>query len=167
MSKRHTPHWDASAGAAVNARRELPRLVAGYFSHVREMLAENPPPAKLHAIRIETKGLRYTLELFRPCYGPGLDTRLAALRQVQQLLGEVNDACATERKITESMKASPQRARITQFLAEQASKFARNFHIAWTNVFDAPGQELWWTRYLARQARAPGRGGRLSAARGR
>ena len=99
MSKRHIARWDARTAAAANARRELPRLVAAYFARVRELLADNPPPAKLHAIRLETKRMRYTLELFRPCYGPGMDTRLAALRHIQQLLGEVNDCSTTERYI--------------------------------------------------------------------
>src|ERR1035438_1130614 len=62
MSKRHIARWDARAAAAANARRELPRLVAAYFARVRELLADNPPPAKLHAIRLETKRLRYRSE---------------------------------------------------------------------------------------------------------
>jgi CHAD domain-containing protein len=157
MSKRHMARWDARAAAAANARRELPRLVAAYFARVRALLADHPPPAKLHAIRLETKRLRYTLELFRPCYGPGLDTRLAALRHIQQLLGEVNDCSTTERWIDHAMKPSPQRVRIAKFLATRAAAQAQVFHAAWTSVFDAPGQELWWTRYLARHARTPAR----------
>lgn len=157
MSKPHKPRWDARAAAAVNARRELPRLVEAYFARVRELLGHNPPPAKLHAIRLETKRLRYTLELFRPCYGPGLDTRLAALRHIQQLLGEVNDCSATARWIGQAMKPSPLRVRIARFLAERAAAQAQLFHTTWTGVFDAPGQELWWTRYLTRNARTPAR----------
>ena len=157
MSKRHVARWDARAAAAANARRELPRLVAAYYARVRDLLADNPPPAKLHAIRLATKRLRYTLELFRPCYGPGLDTRLAALRHIQQLLGEVNDCSTTERWIGHAMKPSPLRVRIAKFLTARAAAEAQVFHTAWTNVFDAPGQELWWSRYLTRHARTPAR----------
>ena len=157
MSKPHTPRWDARGAAAANARRELPRLVAAYFARVRELLADHPPPAKLHAIRLETKRLHYTLELFRPCYGPGLDTRLAALRHIQQLLGEVNDCSATRRWVGEAMKHSPVRVQIAKFLTTRAAAQAQVFHAAWTRVFDAPGQELWWTRYLTRHARTPAR----------
>jgi CHAD domain-containing protein len=117
MSKPHQARWDDRAGAAANARRELPRLAASYFARVRELLAEEPSPSKLHRLRLATKRLRYTLELFRPCYGPGLETRLAALRRVQQLLGEVNDSGAAGRLLSKSMSAaSPQRARILRFL---------------------------------------------------
>jgi CHAD domain-containing protein len=153
MSKPRTPRWDARGATSANARRELPRLVEAWFARVRELLAEDPPPQKLHPIRLETKRLRYTLELFRPRYGPGLETRLAALRRIQQLLGEVNDCSITERWIGQAMKASPMRARIEKFLQETGAARAQAFHAAWSE-FDAPGREIWWTRYLARHARA-------------
>lgn len=153
MSKPYRIRWEQHASPAVNARRELPKLVTGYFADVRKLLAEDPPPDKLHAIRLETKRLRYTLELFRPRYGPGLDTRLAALRGLQQLLGEVNDNIATAGLIDAGMGPSPQRAKIARFLAERTADRARQFRAVWAEVFDAPGQELWWTRYLSRNAR--------------
>jgi CHAD domain-containing protein len=158
MSKLHQAEWDARAGATANARREFPRLAAGYFAQVRALLAGDPSPAKLHRIRLLTKRLRYTLELFRSCYGPGLDTRLAALRRIQQSLGEVNDCAAAGRLLSKSMSTtSPQRGRILHFLEERAVVKAREFRKDWAEVFDAPGQERWWTTYLTRHARTPGR----------
>ena len=106
MSKLHPVAWDERAGAAVNARRELPHLAASYFARVRALLADDPSAPKLHRLRLLTKRLRYTLELFRPCYGPGLDTRLAALRRIQQSLGEVNDSAAAGRLVSKSMSAA-------------------------------------------------------------
>jgi CHAD domain-containing protein len=158
MSKLHQVAWDERAGATANARRELPRLAASYFAQVRALLANDPSPAKLHRLRLLTKRLRFTLELFRPCYGPGLETRLAALRRIQQSLGEVNDSTAAARLISKSMStASPQRARVLQHLEERAAVKAQEFRKDWAEVFDAPGQEIWWTTYLARHARTPGR----------
>ena len=158
MSKLHRVAWEERAGAAVNARRELPHLAASYFARVRALLAYDPSAPKLHRLRLVTKRLRYTLELFRPCYGPGLDTRLAALRRIQQSLGEVNDSTAAGRLVSKSMSAaSPQRARILHFLEERAAVKAQEFRKDWAEVFDAPGQESWWTTYLARHARTPGR----------
>ncbi|SPF50720.1 hypothetical protein SBA4_450004 [Candidatus Sulfopaludibacter sp. SbA4] len=153
----HHIEWDEHAGAAANARRELPALVTEYFTHVRGLLAKDPPASKLHRVRLATKRLRYTLELFRPCYGPGLEKRMAELRQVQQLLGEVNDGVAGERLLMKAMKPSPQRARVRKFLEERAGQTARKFRKHWTEVFDAPGRERWWTGYLRREARKPGR----------
>jgi len=157
MRKQYRAKWDERAGAATNARRELPRLAAAYFARVRELLAEEPSPRKLHRLRLETKRLRYTLELFRSCYGPGLEARLAALRRLQQVLGEVNDSAVAERLLSNSMSASPHRVRVLRFLKNRAAAKAREFRQAWAEVFDAPGQELWWSGYLARHARPPGR----------
>ena len=158
MSRLHQPAWDERAGAAANARREFPQLAARYFAQVRALLADDPSPDKLHRVRLLTKRLRYTLELFRPCYGPGLETRLAALHRIQQSLGEVSDSAAAGRLLSRSMStASPQRARLLRFLQERAAAKAREFRQDWAEVFDAPGQERWWTTYLARHARTPGR----------
>ena len=158
MSKLHQVGWDERAAAATNARRELPQLAASYFARVRALLADDPSAPKLHRLRLLTKRLRYTLELFRPCYGPGLDTRLAALHRIQQSLGEVNDSAAAGRLVSKSMStASPQRARVLRFLEERAAVKAQEFRKDWAEVFDAPGQEPWWTTYLARHARTPGR----------
>ena len=158
MNKLHQPTWDERTGAAANAHRELPLLAASFFAQVRALLAEDPSPAKLHRLRLLTKRLRYTLELFRPCYGPALDTRLAALRRIQQSLGEVNDSLAAGALLSQAMSAaSPQRARILRYLEERAALKAQEFRQDWAEVFDAPGQERWWTTYLARHARTPGR----------
>jgi CHAD domain-containing protein len=158
MSKLHQVTWDERAGAAVNARRELPQLATSYFARVRVLLADDPSPARLHPVRLLTKRLRYTLELFRACYGPALETRLAALRRIQQLLGEVNDSIAAGRLLSGSMStASPQRARVLRYLEERAAAKAEEFRKDWAEVFDAPGQERWWTTYLARHARTPER----------
>jgi len=152
----HTP-WDERAGSALNARRQLPKLAATYFSRVREILAKEPSPAKLHAARLATKRFRYTLELFRSRYGPGLETRLSSLRRVQQALGDVNDCVAARRLIRKSMAASPLRMRIERFLEDRTAAKVREFRRQWTEVFDAPGQEEWWTLYLARHARVRAR----------
>jgi CHAD domain-containing protein len=153
MAKPHQVEWDERTDAAANARRELPLLVARYFALVRELLAKDPSPPELHRLRLATKRLRYTLELFRPCYGPGLETRLAELRELQQLLGEVNDSAAAARLLAKAMRKSAQRARVDAFLEERASEKAQEFWQHWEAAFDAAGREQWWTGYLERQGR--------------
>src|ERR1700693_360897 len=93
MAKANLTKWNERAGAAGNARSTLPKVVGAYFARVREFLRGDPSPAELHAVRLETKRLRYTLELFRPVYGPGLETRLAALRRLQTKVGERKGSC--------------------------------------------------------------------------
>lgn len=47
--------------------------------------------AELHAMRIDGKHLRYTLEIFAPIYGNALDPHIRAMKNVQDLLGEIHD----------------------------------------------------------------------------
>ena len=157
MSKPAHFEWDESAGAALNARRHLPGLVSDYFANGRDLLARQPKPAQLHALRLATKRLRYTLELFRPCYGPGFRTRLAALRRLQQRLGAVNDCATALAELAKVAAKSPHRVRLERFLKQRGQTEAAEFRREWKQVFDAPGQERWWTAYLTRHARPPGR----------
>jgi len=142
--------WDERASAEANARQKLPTLVSDYFAEVRGFLAKNPSAAKLHRLRLATKRLRYTLELFRPCYGRGLEIRIAELRKVQQLLGVVNDRVAAGKLVAKAMQSSPRRTQVKEVLEKRARQKAREFHKHWTAVFDAPGRERWWTGYLRR-----------------
>jgi CHAD domain-containing protein len=158
MTKPRRIEWDERAPSAANARHHLPRLAADYFVAVRELLAGGPAPPKLHQVRLASKRVRYTLELFRQCYGPGLEARLEALRELQQVLGKVNDATTARRLLAQAMNAkSPQSLRVQKFLDERATHNALEFRTHWDEVFDAPGQQEWWTGYLARHTRATGR----------
>jgi CHAD domain-containing protein len=149
--------WDDEAGVAANARNELPKLAQAYFAQVRRVLAENPRPARLHLIRVSGKRLRYSLELFRPCYGPGLEERIEALKQVQDLLGQVNDSVVSLAVIRRAMRKSRLRSRVERFAAKRAAEKANAFRAHWQGEFDAPGREEWWSGYLAREAHAPGK----------
>jgi len=146
MSKAKRAAWDERSSVAVNARRELPRLAAEFFALARGVLAEDPAPPDLHRVRLGAKRLRYTLELFRSCYGAGLERRLAALSRVQQLLGEVNDSLAAAKLLPKTMRARA-------FLERRAEAKAREFREHWAGRFDAPGQERLWKGYLARGKR--------------
>ena len=139
--------WDESAGPAANARRELPRLVSAYFSTVREFLAEDPAPPELHRLRLASKRLRYTLELFRPCYPAGFEDRIDALKKLQDWLGEVNDAVASGRLLHGALKTRP---KLRKFLEDRAAQQAAEFTRHWKEIFDAPGREAWWTDFLAK-----------------
>ena len=149
--------WNERQSATANARRELPRLMSGYFAEVRKALARKHTPASLHPIRLASKKVRYTLELFRPCYGAaGFDARLKALKDVQTSLGDVNDAVAAGRLLAEIMPHSPRRKMLREFLRKLAAQKAGEFRAHWTEKFDAAGQERWWTDFLAGRLR-PGR----------
>jgi CHAD domain-containing protein len=146
--------WDKRTGVAANARRQLPPMVAAYFSQVREFLAADAPPRRLHRVRLASKRLRYTLELFRPCYPAGLEERLEALKKLQDWLGEVNDAVASGSLLRAALKRQP---KVRKFLEDRAGEKAAEAVRYWKETFDAPGQEAWWTDFLAKNARTPRR----------
>src|SRR3954462_2819099 len=107
MERNRKIKWDEKAGPLRSARLESPRLISAYFSDVRETLANGVTPAKLHPLRLASKRLRYTLELFRPCYPAAFDERLEALRKLQVWRGGVNDAVATAKLLRPAIKGQP------------------------------------------------------------
>jgi CHAD domain-containing protein len=159
MSKRDRIAWDEQAEAWKSVRQHLPPLVADYFVQGRDLVNGKAAAPKLHSFRLATKRLRYSLELFRPCYGSGLSARLANLRELQQVLGDINDAEVAERALRDALGAkSPQTARLVKFLRARAETKTGEFRKQWKEEFDAPGQERWWTNYLARNSRRPRKG---------
>lgn len=145
MARTGSLKWNQRAGVASNARRELPPMVSAYFAQVRDLLSKDPTPRQLHALRLASKRLRYTLELFRPCYPAGLDERLEALKKLQDWLGEVNDAVASGKLLRGPLNRQP---KLRKFLQERAAAQAAGFARHWKETFDAPGQEAWWTGFL-------------------
>jgi CHAD domain-containing protein len=144
--------WDPSISAAENARRRLPALAERYFSAGRKLVDDGKASdADLHALRLATKRFRYTLELFQGCYGPGMNERLAALRRIQQLLGDLNDVATTSAMLEEV----PHPAAAKAWLNHRSKKLRREFRNYWRRSFDAEGREKWWRDYLTRFAKRP------------
>ncbi len=135
--------WRPEESPETNARRVLPAMAREYFAAGRKIAASRPDPAELHPFRLATKRLRYTLEIFRDVYGKSMDAKLKLLKPVQDALGEVNDAVATQSAF---QAGKPFRA----YLNRRAAKKAGEFHRRWSAEFDAPGQEEMWIRYLGR-----------------
>jgi CHAD domain-containing protein len=151
MATRGRPFWDSARSAEENASQKLPLLAQAYFRAGRALFAAKPAAGALHRFRLETKRFRYTLELFQPCYGPGLEERLKLLRNMQDLLGEIND-CATTQKL---LGAQP--IGVSKFLERRMLLRTRALRMCWQQAFDDEGQESWWTNYLARFVRKPRR----------
>ena len=148
MSGMKQPEWSKRRGVRENARRELTALAASYIAYVRGELAKDPPPPQLHALRLATKRLRYTLELFRACYDKGLEERLDVLRKGQQQLGDTNDCVASWELLSHVMRPSVLRSRMERFLRRRARKQAAEFRALWQELFEAPGRDEWFTGFL-------------------
>lgn len=147
--------WNGRLGAAANARRQLPRLAAEFFSLVAAALEGEPDAERLHRVRLAAKHIRYTLELFRPCYGPALEERIGRLRELQQVLGEINDCAVTRRLVTNDSGPSPQRQKAEQFLAERLRQKVIELRQKWAAGMGDAREQRRWIQYLAKNAREP------------
>jgi len=57
--------------------------------------------AKLHKLRLAAKHLRYSLEIFGTFSGPDWEQKIERIREVQELLGAVNDCVTTTAMLKE------------------------------------------------------------------
>jgi CHAD domain-containing protein len=71
--------------------RQSLRKSVGAVRKLGQRLVSRATPRELHALRIRAKRLRYELEFFSPVY-PALRRPAAAVKKLQELLGEHQDA---------------------------------------------------------------------------
>jgi len=84
-----------AAGPTPNQiRHTAPLLIAAHYAQVRayEPVVPGAPIATLHALRIEFKRLRYTLEFFEEVLGPEARRVIKAIKRMQDHLGDLHDA---------------------------------------------------------------------------
>src|SRR5271154_5054091 len=137
-----------SQSAEENARVVLPKMARKYFEAGRKAIEGKRPPDELHGFRLQTKRFRYTLELFRPVYGPQLDRYLKALRELQGALGKISDYQAIQRVVEGDRVLE---AQIRQALTRKVKKLRHEWQ-----AFDFDGELKRWRTYLAGQRSKPG-----------
>ena len=140
------PGWRPEASASDNAVARLPLLIEQLFESGRRVLEHPVEMGELHALRLQTKRRRYTLELFAPCYAPELNDRIAQLKRLQDLLGEINDCRASGELSGNEEERAGLDARRNQLIAD--------FGRFWITEFDAPGECESWMLELARHSAA-------------
>ncbi len=133
--------------AAENARVVLPKMARKYFEAGRKAIEGKQPPDELHGFRLETKRFRYTLELFRPLYGPNLDRYLKSLRELQGALGKVSDYQAIQRVLASDRELKTQ-------IGHALKGKIRDLRKSW-RAFDSDGRLKRWRTYLASESSKP------------
>jgi len=102
------PAAEAPALSARDARRQI-------ALRLEQMLAYEPYIAtpenieELHAMRIASKGLRYTMENFAPLFGKQLKWPIRQVKQVQSMLGDIHDLDVWMEFLPEFIDAERQR----------------------------------------------------------
>jgi len=132
--------WKPAQSAAENARAVLPRMARKFFEAGRKAIAGDHPPDELHRFRLRTKRFRYTLELFQPLYGPGMEGYLKSLRQLQGALGKVSDYRAIRRVLSDDRELKKQ---IDAAVKGKLKDVRRSWR-----AFDSAGELKRWRAYL-------------------
>ena len=134
-----------------------------YFEAGRKAIEGKRPPEELHRFRLKTKRFRYTLELFRPIYGPSLDRYLKELHELQGALGKVSDYQAIARVLSSD-------GALKKELEHALKGKLKHLQSSW-RAFDSDGQLKRWRSYLAgdhskpRTRRPPGAAAKKVVAR--
>jgi CHAD domain-containing protein len=145
--KRSSMGWKPSEPAALNARHVLPQMVRDYFKSGRKL--DGDSSAKdMHAFRLKTKRLRYTLEAFVSLYGPGLKPKIESLRPIQNALGDANDCEVLRADMGDRLPP-----RVRAYVANRAEEKRKEFLRYWREEFDTAAADQKWERYLTHSAR--------------
>ncbi len=145
--------WTVKKNAAQNAARVLPALVEEVFRAGRKVARPDSPKKPLHQFRLAVKRFRYTLELFRPCYGPVLTRRLDTLKALQDFLGEINDCEMTLGRLENAeLTGLDESGPLRDFVAARMQAKRDAFVTHWHETFDRPGEEAAWAGYFRRFA---------------
>lgn len=98
-------HLAQAANSEVDAKAPQPKLldlVRAPYRKLRRAVAAlpaDPADEQLHRLRILGKRLRYAAELVRPIAGKQLKDLVRASKELQEVLGEHQDACVAEQEV--------------------------------------------------------------------
>ena len=134
--------WKLSQNAVENAGAKMPKLAEDYFRAGRKAAGKKNTPRQLHRFRIQTKHFRYSLELFKPIYGPALDRHIRLLRGIQDALGKVSDYQTIHELIAGDKE-------LEAAIRKGQDKKIKEFREEWKK-FDSRGQLQRWKAYLTR-----------------
>ena len=112
-----------SAGSAIR------RVAEKQLRRGKRALCEDAPPKKLHRLRIATKEFRYTIDLFAPALGDSAEGLLDDLKELQTLLGDINDLASVRRLV----EAPDDPGGIAKRLKKKQRKKIRKFRKAWSH----------------------------------
>ena len=144
--------WRPDLDVNANLRRTLPKLTRAFFKRGNHALLKERDWPEIHAFRIATKRFRYTLELFASNYGPGIETRLNELRELQTLLGDANDFIVTAALLEKIDGTEAVRSQLTG----KAEAKVRNARTWWRGNMGTEAAEQRWVSYFQRSvARMP------------
>lgn len=141
----------AAEPPASGREKSLGALAARQFDRLRKSVNElpaDPTDEDLHRVRIKAKGARYAAELMRPTVGKSAARFVARVKDLQDVLGEHQDAVVAEARIPAAL-GSARGTRVT-FAAGRLAERERRRRLqaraaipkAWRRVEKA-GRRVW------------------------
>lgn len=155
------PRWIATCGWEHEVTEKQRRLLHGpLLGHARHLLerqmsrvltvgveVRREDAAALHRLRIQCKKLRYATEFFAPLF-PGMAEFVAQLKQLQDILGALNDV-AVARHLLDDLLAAEAEPEVWLFAgavlgwrSQHAQQLLEHFTAAWRELTLAP--RPWW-----------------------
>jgi CHAD domain-containing protein len=133
--------------AHLRATQALPQVVLHPWKKLREAvddLGATPPDDALHAVRIRAKRARYAAEATIPVFGKPAQRYARAMADVQDVLGEHQDAVVARAWLTKTAsECSPNEAFAAGMLAERETKAAHAARTRFPEVWEgAHGSKL-------------------------
>src|ERR1017187_816237 len=133
------------------AHGELPRLAARFFREGARAAAPQASAGERHRFRLAAKRFRYTLELFAEFYSPVAAHWPAQVKELQALLGAIND-CRSVRDLVDALGGNP---KIEASLKKRQHRKSLEFRRAWTDRFGAADAAKQWMQSLSHPPRKP------------
>ena len=145
------PDWDGRESCRANRRRVLPDLLMQMVAVWRQTCQDAATPRDLHRLRLNSKRLRYTVELFREPHLPGLVRVLKKLKAVQRSLGEISDCDTTATLLrSQGLADSEDGAALVATLEARRDERIRAFLDAWQEAIASPEFGESWAAALRR-----------------
>jgi CHAD domain-containing protein len=139
--KRWLTHNNAASRIALrpaafgeSARHALRSIARKFFARGARA-ANGATPQELHKFRIAAKKFRYTLELFAPVLGSGLNVWMERIKDVQSRLGEINDYETARRMVAGLVSegsAPDGSGKVAADLERRQRAKVKEFHKLWT-----------------------------------
>lgn len=129
---------------ALDRMMKLEPIVEEFFD-AGARAASSSDGTLLHAFRVATKHLRYTIEILDP---EDADDWLDKLKTVQQELGDMNDCFVAERYLQALPSLSGKARPLPKRLNKEAHSYIEKFHATWQKHFGDANHQDWvdWAR---------------------
>ncbi len=133
--------------AETMAKRLLPDMVAEHFQRGEAATGKKMPAHKIHRFRIAAKNFRYTLDFFAPLYAGTLPLLIDRLKDVQTILGDINDCTTARRIVKEEVTGNGDEAVLNDVLSglkERQRKKIKEFREQYTAEFSSASVLKQW-----------------------